>query len=178
VCSGRSAKFWLGLAAGLTIGIYDYLGYSTTAYLAAEIKDPGRAIPRSIFLAIVAVMTSYLLLQIGVLGAIDWRDMTDPKNPASQSVAAVVVERVWGHYAASALTVLVLVTAFASVFTGLLGCSRVPYDAARDKVFFARFGGLHSKHRFPDLSLVTMVALTALAFLASRHLGARRRRRR
>ncbi len=36
-----SSHFWIGFAAGLTIGIYDYLGYNTTAYMGAEIKDPG-----------------------------------------------------------------------------------------------------------------------------------------
>ncbi len=38
----------------------------------------------------------------------------------------------WGRGAADVVTVLILVTAFASVFTGLLGGSRVPFDAARD----------------------------------------------
>jgi amino acid transporter len=167
---GTSA-FWLGFASALTIGIYDYLGYNTTAYLGAEIRRPGRVIPRSIVYAVVGVMCIYLLMQIGSLGVVNWHDMIDPDNPASQSVAAVVLEKAWGKTTADVITVLILVTAFASVLTGLLGGSRVPYDAARDKVFFRQFGRLHAKHRFPVLGLVVMVVVTAAAFLVSRHLG-------
>ena len=66
------------------------------------------------------------------------------------------------------ITVLILVTAFASVFAGLLGGSRVPYDAARDRVFFKEFGRLHPKHRFPVLGLLTMGVITAAGFLLGR----------
>ncbi|PWI41913.1 APC family permease [Streptomyces sp. ICBB 8177] len=166
-----TTKFWLGFASGLTIGIYDYLGYNTTAYMGAEIKNPGRVLPRSIIYAIFGVMGIYLLMQIGVLGVVSWKDMIDPNNPASQSVAAVVLQRAWGKGTANVITVLILVTAFTSVFAGLLGGSRVPYDAARDKVFFRQFGRLHPKHRFPTLSLLAMGVITAGAFYFSRHVG-------
>jgi amino acid transporter len=161
--------FWLGFAAGLTIGIYDYLGYNTTAYLGAEVKQPGKVLPRSIIYSIVGIMVIYLLLQIGVLGAINWQDMLDPKSVASQSVASAVLQLSWGKRAADVVTVLILVTAFASVLTGLLGGSRVPYDAARDKVFFRSYARLHPRHEFPVLGLVTMGAVTAVGFLIGRH---------
>ncbi|MGF6888309.1 fructoselysine transporter [Nocardia sp. GAS34] len=165
-------SFWLGFASGLTIGIYDYLGYNTTAYLGAEIKNPGRVLPRSIIYAIVAVMAVYLLLQIGVLGVIHWPDMLDPKNVASQSVASAVLEHTMGKAAADVVTVLILITAFASVFTGLLGGSRVPFDAAHDRVFFRSFARLHARHQFPMLGLAAMGVITAAGFLLARHVGA------
>lgn len=164
--------FWIGFASGLTIGIYDYLGYNTTAYMGGEIKNPGRVMPRSIIYSIVAIMGIYLLLQIGVLGVVHWQDMLDPKNVASQSVASAVMEKTFGKGAADTVTVLILITAFASVFTGLLGGSRVPFDAARDRVFFRSFAKLHPKHNFPVLGLVAMGVITALGFLFARHVGA------
>jgi amino acid transporter len=163
--------FWIGFASGLTIGIYDYLGYNTTAYMGAEIKNPGRVMPRSIIWSIVAIMAIYLLLQIGVLGVIRWQDMLDPNNVASQSVASAVLEKTLGKTTADVVTWLILITAFASVFTGLLGGSRVPYDAARDQVFFKSFAKLHPKHRFPVLGLVSMGVITAAGFLFARHVG-------
>lgn len=163
--------FWLGFVAGLTIGIYDYLGYNTTSYMGAEIKDPGRVIPRSIIFAVLGIMVIYLVMQIGVLGVVNWQDMLDPNNPASQSVASVVLQKAWGKGAADVVTVLILITAFTSVFAGLLGGSRVPYDAARDQVFFRQYGRLHPRHRFPTASLLTMLAVTALAFLLARHVA-------
>jgi amino acid transporter len=164
-----SSHFWIGFAAGLTIGIYDYLGYNTTAYMGAEIKDPGRILPRSIVFSILGIMAIYLLLQIGTLGVIDWHRMTDPTDIASTSVASAVLEETWGKGAADTVTVLILITAFASVFTGLLGGSRVPYDAARDRVFFRPYAKLHPKHRFPMLGLATMGVITAIGFLIGRH---------
>ncbi|MFD8749578.1 APC family permease [Kitasatospora sp. NPDC059577] len=163
--------FWTGFAAGLTIGIYDYLGYNTASYLGAEIRNPGRVMPRAIIHSITAIMAVYLLMQVGVLGVIDWRDMLDPENVASKSVASAVLERTWGKGAADTVTVLILVTAFASVLAGLLGGSRVPYDAARDGMFFRSFGRLHPRHGFPVLGLVAMVAITAAGFLFARHIG-------
>ncbi|WP_328667494.1 APC family permease [Streptomyces sp. NBC_00322] len=164
-----SNTFWIGFAAGLTIGIYDYLGYNTTAYMGAEVKDPGRTLPRSIIFSILGIMAIYLLLQIGTLGVIDWHRMTDPSDIASTSVASAVLEETWGKAAADIVTVLILITAFASVFAGLLGGSRVPYDAARERVFFRPYAKLHPKHRFPMLGLATMGVVTAIGFLIGRH---------
>ncbi|MBY8880728.1 APC family permease [Actinacidiphila acidipaludis] len=165
----NTSHFWTGFAAGLTIGIYDYLGYNTTAYMGAEIKTPGRVLPRSIVFSIVGIMAIYLLLQIGTLGVIDWHRMTDPHDIASTSVASAVLEKTWGKGAADTVTVLILITAFASVFTGLLGGSRVPYDAARERVFFRPYAKLHERHRFPMWGLATMGVITAAGFLIGRH---------
>jgi amino acid transporter len=164
-----SSHFWTGFAGGLTIGIYDYLGYNTTAYMGAEVKNPGRVLPRSIIYSILGIMAIYLLLQIGTLGVIDWHRMTDPNDIASTSVASAVLEKTWGKGAADTVTVLILITAFASVFTGLLGGSRVPYDAARERVFFRPFGRLHERHRFPVWGLAAMGVISAVGFLIGRH---------
>ncbi|GGV33965.1 amino acid permease [Kitasatospora herbaricolor] len=164
-------QFWIGFAAGLTIGIYDYLGYNTAAYLGAEVKDPGRVLPRAIIYSIIGIMGIYMLLQVGVLGAMDWHQLLDPNSVASRSVASAVLEQAWGRAAADVVTVLILVTAFASVLAGLLGGSRVPYDAARDGTFFRAYGKLHPRHGFPVLGLVTMVLVTAAGFYLSRHVG-------
>lgn len=164
-------SFWIGFASGLTIGIFDYLGYNTTAYMGAEIKQPGRIMPRSIVVSIIAIACIYLVMQIGVLGVIPWRDMLNPNSIDSQSVASAVLQQTLGKGAAQVVTVLVVITAFASVYTGLLGGSRVPFDAARDGMFFRSFGRLHPKHEFPTVGLVVMGVMTALGFLFARHIG-------
>jgi amino acid transporter len=157
--------FWLGFAGGLTIGIYDYLGYNTTAYLGAEIRHPGRAIPRSIVFAVVAMMVVYLAMQIGILGVVDWHQMLHENSQAYTSVASLVLERTLGVGAAKVVTVFILVTAFASVLAGLLAGSRVPYDAAHDRVFFRSFARLHPRLEFPTVGLLAMGVVTALGFV-------------
>jgi amino acid transporter len=149
--------FWAGLGGGLLIGIYDYLGYNTTAYMAAELDDPGRVLPRSIIYAVFGIMVAYLAMNIGVLGVVPWQEAAK-----SESVASLVLERTWGKAAADVTTVLILFTAFGSIFAGLLGGSRVPYNAARDGVFFRAFAQLHPRHRFPHVALLVMGLITAV----------------
>ena len=151
------SHFFVGLGAGLIIGIYDYLGYFTTAYMGDELRDPGKTMPGSIIISVTAMMFIYLILNISVLGVVPWQSIAE-----SKSVASLVVEHSWGHAAASVMTVLIVVTAFASVFTGLLGGSRVPYQAAHEKVFLSVFGRLHARHGFPHVALVTMGVVTAI----------------
>ncbi len=162
------SAFWIGLAGGLTIGIYDYQGYNTTSYLGGEVVKPGKVIPRSIIFSILAMMIVYLLMQVAVLGAVDWHEMVNPNSTAYKSIASVVLDRAWGQGAASVVTVLILITALTSVFVGLLGGSRVPYDAAREGVFFRPFARLHAEHQFPVFGVVAMVVITAIGFLIGR----------
>ncbi|HEY1488890.1 MAG TPA: APC family permease [Micromonosporaceae bacterium] len=157
--------FWIGLAGGLTIGIYDYLGYNTSAYLGSEIKNPGRTIPRSIVYAVLGIMVIYLAMQVGVLGVVNWHEMLNTNSQAYSSVASVVLQRAWGTAAAKVITVFILITAFTSVLAGLLAGSRVPYDAARDGVFFNAFARLHRRLEFPTFGLLTMGAITIVGFV-------------
>jgi amino acid transporter len=121
-----------------------------------ELKDPDRVMPRSIVVSIIAMMVFYLAMNIGVIGTVPWQTVAQ-----SKSVASLVVSRNWGHAAAGFVTVLILIAAFASVFAGLLGGSRVPFYAARDGVFLAAFGKLHPKHNFPHVALLVMGVVTA-----------------
>ena len=157
--------FWIGFAGGLTIGVYDYLGYNTSAYLGAEIRRPGKTLPRSIVYAILSMMVVYLAMQIGILGVVNWHEMLDPNSTAFPSVASLVLERTLGSTAAKIVTVFILVTAFTSVLAGLLAGSRVPYDAARDGVFFRSFSRLHPRYEFPTVGLLAMGVVTAAGFI-------------
>ncbi|HEX3789808.1 MAG TPA: APC family permease [Pseudonocardiaceae bacterium] len=153
-------SFFAGLGAGLLVAVFDYLGYNTVAYMGDELKKPGRTMPRSIVYSVLGMMVIYLLMNIGVMGAIPWQEVA-----SSQSIASLVITRTWGHAAADVITALVVVTAFASVFAGLLGGSRAPFNAARDRVFFGVFGKLHPKHNFPHIALLVMGLITAAGSL-------------
>ncbi|MEV4052430.1 APC family permease [Amycolatopsis sp. NPDC049688] len=152
--------FWGGLGAGLIIAIYDYLGYNTSAYLGGEVRTPGRTLPRSIIFSILGIMGLYFLLQVGVLGSIPLDQLKDAK-----SVASSVLEQVWGTGTAKAITVLIVIAAIGSVFAGLLGGSRVPFEAARDKVFLPVFGKLHPKLHLPTAGVLTMGVITIVGSL-------------
>ncbi|MBV8942286.1 MAG: APC family permease [Solirubrobacterales bacterium] len=150
------AGFVGGLGAGLIVAIYDYLGYYTVAEMGDELASPGRVMPRSIMISIGAMCLIYLALNIGVIGTMPWQQVAK-----STSVASAVVTRNWSHAAADGVTVLIIITAFASVFAGLLGGSRLPYHAARDRVFFRFFGRLH-RQGFPHVALLALGLITAI----------------
>jgi amino acid transporter len=68
----------------------------------------------------------------------------------------LVQERIYGPQIASVFTVMILWTAFGSVFALLLGYSRIPYAAAREGYFFKAFARLHPRDGFPHVSLIVL----------------------
>ena len=150
--------FWVGLGHATLYALYDYFGYYNVCYLAEEIRDPGRVIPRAIVLSIVAVGTLYVLMNVSILSVVPWREAL-----GSKFIAATFIEKLYGGAAASLMTVLILWIAFASLFALLLGYSRIPYAAAADGNFFKVFAKLHPKANFPNVALVTL-GITAAVF--------------
>jgi amino acid transporter len=78
------------------------------------------------------------------------------------AVVAVLMQRTFGATAARILAALVMWTAFASVFSLLLGYSRAPYAAALDGNYFRAFARLHPRHGFPNVSLLALGAVAAI----------------
>jgi APA family basic amino acid/polyamine antiporter len=155
--------FFMGLGAATMITTYDYWGYYTVCLLGGEIRDPSRNIPRAVLTSIAVVATLYVLMNIAVLGVIPWREMTAATNAQGQyAVVAVLMRRTFGPTAAGVLAVMVMWTAFSSVFSLLLGYSRVPYAAALDGNYFKVFGRLHPKHDFPHVSLLALGVVAAV----------------
>ena len=158
-----SIGFLLGLGAATRVGVYDYLGYYDICYIGEEVRDPGRTIPRSIIISVIAVALIYFSINLSIIGVVPWREFVPAaEKPASQFVVSVMMERIYGSKIASILTVMILWTAFGSVFALLLGYSRIPFAAARDGYFFKVFARLHPKGSFPYVSLVTIGAISIL----------------
>ncbi len=153
-----SLGFFMGIGAAARIGIYDYLGYYDVCYIGDEVQKPQRTIPRSIIISVVAVAVIYIAINLSVIGIVPWREFVpaDDNHPIAKFVVSSVMERVYGSRVATAFTLMVLWTAFASVFALLLGYSRIPFAAARDGYFFKVFGRLHPKKQFPYVSLVVI----------------------
>lgn len=160
---GFSLGFLVGLGAASRIGIYDYLGYYNVCYIGDEVRDPGRVIPRSILISTVAVALIYLAVNLSVIGVVPWREFVPAEGKAAAGfVVSIFMEQIWGPRAAAWFTLLILWTAFASVFALLLGYSRIPYAAAREGYFFQPFSKLHPTEQFPHVSLV-VIGVIAIA---------------
>ncbi len=156
-------SFLFGQACVKTI--YSYLGYYNVCHLGGEIKDPGKNIPRSMFISIIAIAILYLAMNVSVTSVIPWQEIkhwvdTDTKV----FVISTFIERLYGHTAANVITIMILWVALASLFAVMLGYTRVPFAAAQDGAFFKIFAKLHPTKSFPYISLLV---LAAFAFVFS-----------
>jgi amino acid transporter len=162
-----SLGFLMGLGAAARVGVYDYLGYYDICYIGDEVANPGRVIPRSILLSTIAVAGIYFLINLSIIGVVPWREFVPADaHPQSAFIVSIFMEKIYGSSVATFFTVMVLWTAFGSVFALLLGYSRVPYAAARDGYFFAPFARLHPTAGFPTVSVVVLglIAIAACMF--------------
>ena len=159
-----SLGFFLGLGAATRIGIYDYLGYYDVCYIGDEVRDPGRVIPRSILISTVAVALIYLGINLSIIGVIPWRGFVPAADhPESGFIVSTFMQELYGKRVATGFTLLVLWTAFGSVFALLLGYSRIPFAAAESGYFFRAFGRLHPTKGFPHVSLLVLGVLSIVA---------------
>jgi amino acid transporter len=162
-----SPAFFTGLGAAMLIATYDYWGYYNVTFLGGEVKDPARTIPRAILISIACVGAIYLLMNVTILAVLPWQPLLGAQNlDARRAIISLFMERAYGPHLGplfgKVAAVLVMLTAFASVFSLLLGYSRIPYAAARDGNFFRPFGRLHPTKNFPYVSLLTLGAAAAV----------------
>jgi len=152
--------FWTGLGAATLYAMYDYGGYNTVCLLGGEVAEPAKVIPRSIVASILAVASIYLVVNFTIVGVVPWQQAMHSKYIASDFIAVLHGPRV-----AAVMTGLILVTAFASVYAGMLGSSRVPYAAAADGHFFRPFARLHPTEYFPTFAVLFTGITSAAACL-------------
>jgi APA family basic amino acid/polyamine antiporter len=158
-----SRNFFYGLGAAMLIATYDYWGYYNVCFLGDEVKNPGKNIPRALLLSILAVACLYVVMNVSILGVVPWRELA--QSGASNSklyVVSTFMQRAYGHGAGGVVSALVMWTAFASVFSLMLGYSRVPYAAALDGNYFKAFARVHPVYRFPYVSLLALAGVAAL----------------
>ncbi len=150
-----SYAFWAAIGHASVKTVYSYLGYYNVCHLGGEIKNPGKNIPRSIFISIFGIAALYLLMNTSVMSVMPWQAVrADDKYLVSS-----FMEKLYGHQAGVIVTILILCIAFSSLFAVVLGYSRVPYAAAVDGNFFKAFARLHPTKNFPVVSLTVLCVL-------------------
>ena len=148
---------YAGLGAALIFAVYDYLGYYNICYIGDEVRDPERTIPRVIVLSILAIGAIYLLMNACLISVLPMRQAI-----ASKSIVGDYLALLLGTRAAQWVTVLILWTAFASIFSLMLGYSRILYAAARDGNFFRIFSRLHARDSYPHVAILFLGLVAAV----------------
>jgi fructoselysine transporter len=141
------------------------LGYYNVCHLGGEIKNPGKNIPRSMFISVIGIAVLYMAMNVSVCSVIPWQEIKGWQDSGQNNfVVSTFIERLYGGTAANVATIMILWVALASLFAVMLGYSRVPYAAAVDGAFFKVFAKLHPTKNFPYVSLLV---LAAFAFVFS-----------
>ena len=143
--------------------MFSYAGWNAAAYMAEEIRDPGRNVPLALGLGTVAVVVIYLLLNVLFIYALPLGELA-----TTDSVADEVAERLFGPAVAGPVAAASVVMIAASISAMVMAGPRVYYAMARDGQFPALAARVHPRFRTPLVAIVAQGIWASLLVLSGR----------
>lgn len=145
--SSGSLMAAVGIAMIATLWSYD--GWNSLTYLAGEVINPQKNIPRALIFGTLAVIVIYVTTNMAYLYIL-------PIGQIAQSklVAADVMNTIFYGWGGAIISAMVMISTFGTVNATSMTTARVFYAMAKDKMFFQRMGEVHPKFRTPAKSLV------------------------
>ncbi len=137
----------IGIAMIATLWSYD--GWNGLTYLAGEVKEPHKNIPRALVIGTIIVIIIYAVTNLAYLYVLPIDQLAK-----SNLVAADVMEKVFSGYGGAIISLCVMISAFGTVNATSMTTARVYFAMARDKLFFPSFGRVHKKYKTPGRSLI------------------------
>jgi APA family basic amino acid/polyamine antiporter len=138
-----------GFLRALVAGLFAFGGWHMVTYAAEETRDAERTIPRALMLGTAVVVVTYLALNAAYLLVLPLDTVLKSSHIAFDAMAATA-----GQGAASAISVLVLVSSFGAMSGIVLAGPRVYYAMAEDGLLFRWMGALHPRYGTPYLATV------------------------
>jgi APA family basic amino acid/polyamine antiporter len=151
VPSSGSLLAAIGVAMVATLWSYD--GWNSLTYLAGEVKEPQKNIPRALAIGTVAVIVIYVLTNLAYLYILPMSVMAK-----SKLVAADTMESILGGYGGAVVSLAVMISTFGTVNGTTMTSARVYFAMAKDKVFFQKMQRVHPRYRTPSTSLLVQCA--------------------
>ncbi len=139
--------------------MFAYSGWNAASYLAGEVKNPARTLPRSLLLGVGLVILLYLALNLVFAYAVP---LADVGFENAKRVPQLAVENLFGPRASSVFCVLLGLTFLATVSAFIITGPRVYYAMAKDGLFLSAAGYISSKGRIP---IYAMIAQSACAII-------------
>lgn len=155
-----NAGTWTALGVASLPTMYSYLGYYNICHLGSEVRNPEKSIPKSMYASIVGIGVLYLSMQIAVYSVLPWSAVSTSKFVISDMLVTAI-----NPTTAAIGTAFILVIAGASLFSVMLGYTRIPFAAAQEGQFFRVFGRLHPTLNFPHVSLLALAGMSVLFVL-------------
>jgi basic amino acid/polyamine antiporter, APA family len=141
--------------------MFTYSGWNAAAYMAEEIRDPGRNVPRALLMGTVAVIIIYALLNTLYLYAMPVSELAAVKG----SVFDIIGERVLGARAGDVLAIVAMISVAAGLSAWTFAGPRVYYAMARDRVFVPAAAAVHPRFKTPHLSIMAQAAWASVLIL-------------
>ena len=138
-----------------------YSGWNASAYVAEEIRDPGRNLPRSLAIGTIAVIAVYLGINLLYLFVFSVKELAALQG----SVLDVVADRLLGSGAGHVMGLVSIVSLLASNSAMTFAGPRVYFAMARDNVFFKSAANVHPTFRTPAAAIVAQSLWTTLLIL-------------
>jgi basic amino acid/polyamine antiporter, APA family len=138
-----------------------YNGWTYVSFVAGEVKQPARNLPRSLTVGMVVVMALYVLTNVAYLKVIPI-----PQIAAAARVGAVLAEQTMGSVGATLVSVTVLISIVGAINGCILTAARIPFAQAQDGLFFRRFGHVHPRFQTPAFAIVLQGLWTALLVIS------------
>jgi APA family basic amino acid/polyamine antiporter len=148
---------YAGIGIAMAACLMAYNGWSYVSFVAGEVKDPERNLPRSLALGMGIVMALYVSANLAYMHV-----MALPEIAASERVGAAVAERVMGATGATVLSVVVLMSIIGAINGCILTGARIPFAQARDGLFFSSFGRIHPRFQTPAFAIAMQALWTCL----------------
>ncbi|MBI3556924.1 MAG: amino acid permease [Deltaproteobacteria bacterium] len=139
----------IGMAMSGAFWSYD--GWGNVAYIAGEVRDPSKTIPRAIVLGTFGFISLYLLINLAYLYVLPIEAVGASPH---DRVAATMMETVMGHRGAMLVAALIILSSADTSNSTILTNARVYYAMAHRQVFSPRCGEVHSRFHTPHLALL------------------------
>lgn len=137
------------LGVGLIAVFWAYDGWVYITWVAGEVKDPKRNVPRAMVLGVIAVGVIYIAMNLTYMYALPLREIA-----AHETIAHAAAAVLFSPRAAGWLSLMVAVSCFSGAATCTLSGARVYMAMAQDGAFFKSMAEIHPKWRTPAFSLI------------------------
>jgi len=138
----------LALGSAMTPILFAYGGWQTSSFLAGEVRDPRKTLPRGLILGVVCVIAVYTLVNFAYLRALGPGGLASTSTPASSVMAMLL-----GARGAQFIAAGIAFSAFGFLAQSMLTAPRVYFAMAEDRVFFRTVAWVHPLTRVPVVAI-------------------------
>ena len=147
-----------GLALVSVLWVYD--GWADVSFVAGEVKDPARNLPRVLIFGTLGIIVIYLLANLAYLAVLSVEEIR-----ASPLVAAEVAQRLLGTPGAVFVSVVVMISTFGTLNAVMITGPRVIFATAADGMLFKPLARVHPRFGTPHVSIATVMAIGVIFVL-------------